>query len=76
MTPTQISSRQISEAILAGQGTDAQNSVIAINLAPLLWMGGRVDNLREGAELAIATLKSGMALERVRRLAALSHLQE
>ena len=68
--------RQISEAILAGQGTDAQNSVIAINLAPLLWMGGRVDNLREGAELAIATLKSGMALERVRRLAALSHLQE
>lgn len=68
--------RQISEAILAGKGSDAQNSAIAINLAPLLLMGGKVENLKQGAELAIATLKSGKPLEQVQKLAALSHQQE
>ena len=68
--------RAISEAILAGRGSDAQNSAIAINLAPLLVMGGRVDDLKQGAELVLATLASGKTLERVSRLAALSHSEE
>ena len=68
--------RAISEAILAGRGSDAQNSAIAINLAPLLVMGGRVDDFKQGAELVLATLASGKTLERVSRLAALSHSEE
>ncbi len=68
--------RKISETILSGQGTDAQNSAIAINLSPLLLMGGKVENLKQGAELAIATLKSGKPMELVQKLATLSHQQE
>ena len=39
-------------------------------------MGGRVDDLKQGAELVLATLASGKTLERVSRLAALSHSEE
>lgn len=65
--------RQITEALLGGKGTDAQQTAIAINLAPLLVMGGKADNLKQGAELAIETLQSGEALDKVAQLAALSH---
>ncbi len=67
--------RRLSEALLAGEGTLAQQSAIAINLAPLLLMGGKVATLREGAELALATLASGHTLELVQRLATLSHTE-
>ena len=65
--------RQISETILSGRGSDGQNAAIAINLAPLLQMAGKVDTLPQGAELALATLKSGVALAKVAELAALTH---
>lgn len=65
--------RKITEALLAGKGTDAQKTAIAINLAPLLMMGGLVDNLKQGAEMAMETLRSGDALDKVHQLAALSH---
>ncbi len=65
--------RKITEALLAGKGTDAQQTAIAINLAPLLMMGGLVDNLKQGAEMAMETLRSGDALDKVHQLAALSH---
>lgn len=65
--------RQITENLLAGKGTDAQQAAIAINLSPLLVMGGKADNLKQGAELAIETLRSGDALDKVSQLAALSH---
>ncbi|MBB6056300.1 anthranilate phosphoribosyltransferase [Tolumonas osonensis] len=65
--------RKITEALLAGKGTDAQQTAIAINLAPLLMMGGLVDNLEQGAEMAMETLRSGDALDKVHQLAALSH---
>ena len=65
--------RKITEALLAGKGTDAQQTAIAINLAPLLMMGGLVDNLKQGAEMAIETLRSGDALDKVTQLATLSH---
>ncbi len=68
--------RLISEAILAGHGSDAQNSAIAINLAPLLVMGGVSTDLKQGAERVFTTLRSGKTLERVGRLAALSHSEE
>ena len=65
--------RKITEALLGGKGTDAQQTAIAINLAPLLVMGGKADTLKQGAELAIETLQSGEALDKVAQLAALSH---
>ena len=65
--------RKITEALLAGKGTDAQQTAIAINLAPLLMMGGLVDNLEQGAEMAMETLRSGDALDKVHQLVALSH---
>ena len=65
--------RKITEKLLAGKGTDAQQAAIAINLSPLLVMGGRADDLKQGAELAIETLRSGDALDKVTQLAALSH---
>jgi len=65
--------RKITEALLGGKGTDAQQTAIAMNLAPLLVMGGKADNLKQGAELAIETLQSGEALDKVAQLAALSH---
>lgn len=65
--------RKITEALLAGKGTDAQKTAIAINLAPLLMMGGLVDNLEQGAEMAMETLRSGDALDKVHQLVALSH---
>lgn len=68
--------RAISETILAGRGSDAQNSAIAINLAPLLVMGGISQTLKQGAELVLSTLRSGKTLDRVGRLATLSHSEE
>ena len=65
--------RRITENLLAGKGTDAQQTAIAINLAPLLKMGGLVENLKQGAEMAIETLRSGDALDKVTQLATLSH---
>lgn len=65
--------KQITEALLGGKGTDAQQAAIAINLAPLLVMGGKAENLKQGAELAIETLQSGEALDKVSQLATLSH---
>ena len=61
--------RRLSEALLAGQGTLAQQTAIAINLAPLLLMGGKVDSLKQGAELTLDTLANGRTLELVQRLA-------
>ena len=68
--------RRISENILQGQGSAAQNAAIALNLAPLLLMANRVGSLAEGAEQVLATLQSGKVLERVSRLAKLSHSEE
>jgi anthranilate phosphoribosyltransferase len=36
-------------------------------------MGGKADDLKQGAELAIETLRSGDALDKVTQLATLSH---
>ncbi len=65
--------RKITEKLLAGKGTDAQQAAIAINLSPLLVMGGKADDLKQGAELAIETLRSGDALDKVTQLTTLSH---
>ena len=53
--------RDITLNILKGKGTDAQNASVAANTAALLYLGGKVKTLKEGATLALETLKSGKA---------------
>lgn len=64
--------RQITEALLAGEGTLAQQSVIAINVAPLLVMSGQAKNLKQGVERALSVLRSGRAMDVAKQLAELS----
>ncbi|AEY02271.1 anthranilate phosphoribosyltransferase [Oceanimonas sp. GK1] len=64
--------RKITEALLAGEGTLAQQSVIAMNVAPLLVMSGQVENLKQGVERALSVLRSGRALDVAKQLAELS----
>ncbi|MFH7565901.1 anthranilate phosphoribosyltransferase [Oceanimonas smirnovii] len=64
--------RLITEALLAGEGTLAQQSVIAMNVAPLLVMSGQVENLKQGVERALSVLRSGHAMDVAKQLAELS----
>lgn len=49
----------ITEAILAGKGTEAQQAFVAANLALLLKIGGLAKSLPEAVELARRTMASG-----------------
>lgn len=51
-----------SRAILAGTGTPAHNAAIIVNVAALLYLTGKVDNFKTGAEQVADILKSGQAL--------------
>ena len=53
----------ITEAILAGKGTEAQQVFVAANLALLLKIGGLAKSLPEAVELARRTMASGKGLE-------------
>lgn len=53
----------ITEAILAGKGTEAQQAFVAANLALLLKIGGLAKSLPEAVELARRTMASGKGLE-------------
>ncbi|OIN09694.1 anthranilate phosphoribosyltransferase [Oceanisphaera psychrotolerans] len=64
--------KEVTLALLNGGGTEAQQGVIAINVAPLLLMNGQVDSLKEGVEQVLAVLKSGQAMDVATRLAELS----
>jgi anthranilate synthase/phosphoribosyltransferase len=59
--------------LLAGEGTEAQNAAVAINVATLLWISGQTRDLADGAEKALAVLRSGAARPRLEQLAELSH---
>lgn len=64
--------KDITLALLSGHGTEAQQGVIAMNVAPLLLMNGQVASLKEGVAEVLAVLKSGRAKEIATRLAELS----
>ncbi|MDX1267013.1 MAG: anthranilate phosphoribosyltransferase [Oceanisphaera sp.] len=64
--------KDITLALLSGHGTEAQQGVIAMNVAPLLLMNGQVESLKEGVAEVLAVLKSGRAKEIATRLAELS----
>lgn len=65
----------VAHRILMGQGTDAQNAAIAVNLSALLYLDGQVDSLKQGYALAVDAIKSGMGLRKFERICALTHQQ-
>ncbi|MFO6422925.1 anthranilate phosphoribosyltransferase [Motilimonas sp. KMU-193] len=65
--------KAIIEQILQGQGTPAQQSAVAINVAALLVLNGLANNFKQGAELAINAMQSGKPLALVNKLAEMSN---
>ena len=53
------SNEQILESILNGSGQSAHNYVVALNTALVLWVAGVEDNLNEGFNQALFSIKEG-----------------
>jgi anthranilate phosphoribosyltransferase len=69
-TPQQ--NAEIIRNILEGKGTEAHNSAIAINTAPLILLNGLTSSYKEASSLVMDALKSGVALPALSQFAALS----
>lgn len=63
--------KDIITLILQGKGSDAQQSVVAANVALLLRLFGH-ENLKENAQKALDTMKSGKPYQLIQQLAARS----
>jgi anthranilate phosphoribosyltransferase len=50
------------KALLMGHGTTAERSAVALNAGALLATAGKAEDLKQGVEMALATLGSGRAL--------------
>ncbi|WP_108649862.1 anthranilate phosphoribosyltransferase [Dongshaea marina] len=59
-TPAENS--EITKALLRGEGTKAQQAAIAANVATLLLMSGKAQSLKQGASIALETLRSGQVI--------------
>ena len=64
--------KQMIEDVLAGKGVQAHRAAVAANVALLLKLNGKVDNLKQGADLAMTTLSSGKALDTIHQAAEIS----
>jgi len=62
----------ITEQILQGKGTDAQQAAVAINTSALLVLNGLAENFKVGAEMALDAMNSGKPLQLVKKLAEMS----
>ncbi len=62
----------ITAELLSGRGTQAQQSAIAVNVAALLLLFGKVSDLKQGAAMALEVMASGKAKETFDTFAALS----
>jgi anthranilate phosphoribosyltransferase len=61
------------KALLQGYGTRTEKQAVAINAGALLFTAGKAVSLREGAALALDTLASGAAHERLEALVEISN---
>ena len=64
---------QILRRLLAGRGTEAHNTAVAMNAGTLAWLFGHSADLESGAGSALETIASGRCLDRLRRWGELSH---
>lgn len=51
--------------ILQGKGTAAQNAAIAVNTSALLYLANRVSSFKEGYDMALAAIKSGIGIKKL-----------
>lgn len=58
----------ILEAVLQGEGTDAQRDVVILNTALVLWAAGRTDRLADGVAQARSALAAGQPWQRLQAL--------
>jgi anthranilate phosphoribosyltransferase len=56
------------ERLLDGQGTGAQNDIVALNAGLVLHEVGKTDSLEDGFRQALAILRAGTALQKLRAL--------
>ncbi|WP_022940236.1 anthranilate phosphoribosyltransferase [Psychromonas hadalis] len=63
----------ITEKILQGKGTDAQQAAVAINTSALLVLNGLADDFKAGTNMALTAMNSGKPLQLVNKLAEMSH---
>ena len=61
------------KALLAGHGTTAERHAVALNAGALLATAGKAEDLRQGVEMALATLGSGRALRVLKGLVEISN---
>ena len=62
--------QKILQAVLQGQGSQAQRDVVALNTALVLWSAGQVNSWSDGVQQAHASLASGKPWQRFEQLAA------
>jgi anthranilate phosphoribosyltransferase len=55
-------------AILAGEQRDAGRSLVIVNAASALYVGGRAESLREAAAIAARSIDEGVALSKLEQL--------
>lgn len=63
-------------SVLSGKGSEAHAVAIGVNAAALLTLGDITDSFKDGFELALSIIKSGKALERLEKMATLSHIDK
>ncbi|MFP4320895.1 MAG: anthranilate phosphoribosyltransferase [Anaerolineales bacterium] len=63
---------EITRAVLAGRGTDAQQEITALNAAAALAAGGVVPDVAEGLKQAQEIIRSGAGLEKLEALVSYS----
>lgn len=59
--------------VLENKLTDAARSLVVMNAAAALFVGGRADDFKSAARLALESLESGAALEKLERLKELTN---
>ena len=63
-----VASASIIKSVLAGERRDAARSLVIVNAAAALVVGGVTDDLREGARLASRSIDSGAAMRKLDEL--------
>lgn len=59
--------------LLAGQGSEAYSALVAFNAGALCWVFGQTKDLSESVGNALETIRSGKALQRLRKFVEMSH---